>query len=282
MKFEIFKQTWKAFNDDKAPRLAAAIAYSTIFSIAPLFVISIAVAGNVLDVYGHHGGRTAAEDALLAQIRHGAGNDAAVAVDGLIRASFGKARQGLIAQILGWSAFFLAASGLFGSLQDALDTIWHTDHVAGGWKRAVRDRIASFVMILIVGLLLLVTLVANALIAFVGADVLGRIPFAGDSFLVSLAGQAVNFVLAGATFAFIFKVLPNAAIAWRDVAVGAALTAVLFIVGEALIGLYLARAGIASAYGAAGSVLVALLWIYYSALILLLGAEFTKVYANDY
>jgi len=110
--------------------------------------------------------------------------------------------------------------------------------------------------------------------------VFARIPFAGDPLLISFVDQFANFAVATATFAFIFKVLPNVEIGWRDVAVGAALTAVLFIVGEALIGLYIARAGIATAYGAAGSVLVALLWIYYSALILLLGAEFTKVYAR--
>jgi membrane protein len=279
MNVDLLKRTWQAFNDDKATRLAAAIAYSTIFSLAPLFVILIAIVGNVLDVHGS-GGHTTAENALLSEIRKSAGPGAADTVRQLIEASFSKPRQGLIAQVFGWIAFALGASGLFASLQDALNAVWQVESAKGGWKQMIRDRVASFGMIIAVGFLLLVTFVANGAITFIGTHLLGQIPFAANPVLVSIVDQVVSIALVTVTFALIFKVLPDVDVAWRDVITGAALTAVLFVIGEALIGLYIAKAGIASAYGAAGSILVALLWIYYSAIILLLGAEFTKVYAG--
>jgi membrane protein len=271
--------TWKAFNEDKAQRLAASIAYSTIFSLAPLFVILIAIVGGVLDVKGS-GGHTSAQNVLLEQIRHSAGPAAADAVRQLIATAFNKPRESTIAQILGWTFFVVGASGLFASLQDALNAVWHIESVKGGWKQMLRDRIASFVMILAIGVLLLATFVANATIAFVGAHFLSRIPFATNPTVLALVNQAIDVVLITLAFALIFKVLPDVDVSWRDVGFGAAVTAVLFVVGEALISLYIAYGGVASAYGAAGSLLVALVWIYYSALILLLGAEFTKVYAN--
>ncbi len=274
----LLKATWQAFNEDKAQRLAAAIAYSTIFSLAPLFVVLIAIVGSVLDVEGS-GGHASAENGLLAQIRHSAGPAAAETVRQLIAASFNKPRANTIAQVLGWTFFVVGASGLFASLQDALNAVWHVPDAKGGWKKLVRDRIASFAMILAIGFLLLVTFLANAAIAFLSAHVLASLPF-GSPAVATLLDEAIDIVVMTLVFALIFKVLPDARISWRDVGIGAAVTAVLFVVGEALISLYIAYGGVASAYGAAGSILVALLWIYYSALILLLGAEFTKVYSR--
>jgi membrane protein len=279
MNLGLLKATWQAFNDDKAQRLAASIAYSTIFSIAPLFVVLIAIVGGILDVEGT-GGHTSAENALLAHISRSAGSAAADTVRQLIEASFSKPRANLIAQILGWTFFAIGASGLFASLQDALNAVWHIENVKGGWQQMIRDRIASFGMILVVGFLLLVTFVANASIAFVSAHFLSSIPFAANPIVVSVLDQAIGLAVITLVFALIFKVLPDVDIAWRDVIFGAAVTAVLFEIGESLIALYIAYGGVASAYGAAGSILVALVWIYYSALILLLGAEFTKVYAK--
>jgi len=274
----LLKATWQAFNEDKAQRLAASIAYSTIFSLAPLFVVLIAIVGGILDVEGS-GGHASAENGLLAQISHSAGPAAADTVRQLIAASFNKPRANAIAQILGWAFFAVAASGLFAALQDALNAVWHVPDAKGGWKKLLRDRIASFAMILAIGALLLVTFVANATIAFLSAHVLGSLPV-GSPVVATLLNEAIDVVLMTVVFALIFKVLPDVDIAWRDVGIGAAVTAVLFVVGEALISLYIAYGGVASAYGAAGSILVALLWIYYSALILLLGAEFTKVYSR--
>jgi membrane protein len=279
MKLGLLGATWTAFNEDKAQRLAASIAYSTIFSLAPLFVVLIAIVGGILDVNGS-GGHTSAQNTLLAQIRHSAGPAAADAVRQLISAAFNKPRANLIAQILGWIFFVVGASGLFASLQDALNAVWHIESVKGGWKQILRDRIASFVMIVAVGFLLLATFLANATIAFVGVHFLSSIPLATNPTVLALLNQAIDVVLITVAFALIFKVLPDVDISWRDVGIGAAVTAVFFVIGEAVIALYIAYGGVASAYGAAGSLLVALVWIYYSALILLLGAEFTKVYAN--
>jgi membrane protein len=273
------RATWNAFNDDKAQRLAASIAYSTIFSLAPLLVLLIAVVGSILSVSGS-GGRASAEDQLLGHIQQSAGPAAANTVRQLITASFNKPRANLIAQILGWVFFAVGASGLFASLQDSLNAIWHVESAKGGWKYLVRSRLASFGMIVVVGFLLLVTFIANAAIAFVTTHFLSLIPFAANPFALSAVGQVVNVILVAAIFATIFKILPDVNLEWRDVWIGGAVTAVLFVVGEALISLYIDYGGVATAYGAAGSILVALLWIYYSALILLLGAEFTKVSAK--
>ncbi len=277
--FELVKRTVTAFNEDKAQRLAAAIAFSTIFSIAPLFVILIAIVGGILDVSGT-GGHTNAENGLLANIAKSAGASAADTVRQLIDASFRKPREGLIAQTIGWVAFAFGASNLFASLQDALNAVWHVEAAKGGVRQMIRDRVVSFGMIVVVGFLLLVTFLANAAITFAGAHFLARIPFAANPALLTIVEQVISTVLVTVVFALLFKVMPDVKIAWRDVTIGAAVTAVLFVAGEALISLYIAYGGVASAYGAAGSILVALLWIYYSAMILLFGAEFTKVFAG--
>jgi membrane protein len=275
----VTRQTFAAFNDDKAQRLAAAIAFSTIFAIAPLLVILIAVVGGILSLDGA-GGHTAAENSLIADIAKNAGASTADTVRQLIDAGFNKPHQNRLAQVVGWVAFAFTASNLFASLQDALNAIWHVEATRGGWKQMIRGRIAAFAMIVIVGALLLATFLANAAIAFVGTNIVERIPFTNSTTILTLVEQGVSLVVTAIVFALLFKVLPDVRVAWRDVWIGAGVTAVLFVFGEALISLYLAYGGIASAYGAAGSILVALIWLYYSAMILLLGAEFTKVFAT--
>jgi membrane protein len=277
--FDLAKRTVTSFNQDKAQRLAAAIAFSTIFSIAPLFVILIAIVGGVLKASGG-GGHTSAENGLISEISKNAGAAAGDTVRKLIDASFAKPRQGAIAQTIGWVAFAFAASNLFASLQDALNAVWHVEATKGGWKQMIRDRATSVAMIVVVGFLLTVTFVANAALTFAGAHFLANIPFAANATVLTVVEQAISIALTAVVFALIFKVLPDVKVAWRDVWIGAAVTAILFVFGEALISIYLAYGGVASAYGAAGSILVALLWIYYSAMILLLGAEFTKVFTE--
>lgn len=273
--------TWHAFNADKAQRLAASIAYGTMLSLAPLFIILIAIAGAVLGIgNGGHGHHTA-EDALLAQIRQGAGTAAEQTVRDLITSAFNKPRQGLVAQIVGWVTFVLGASALFGALQDALNAIWGVEGTHGGWQQVLRDRLASAGMIAVVGFLLLVSFSLNAGTTVVAAHFALVVPFAGGAAVVTIASWVISLALATVIFALIFKVLPDVTIAWGDVWLGATVTAVLFLAGQALIALYFTFAGVASAYGAAGSLLALLLWIYYSALILLFGAEFTKVHARD-
>ena len=274
-----FKELWQAFGEDKVMRLASSIAFTAIFSIAPLLIILIAIVGWIVGVenggHGHH----IAEDAMLGQIAKGAGTGTADAVRSLVTASFAKPRQSIVAQVIGWVVFILGATGLFSALQDGLNAIWHVEATKGGIKQIVRDRLASFGMILLVGLILLATLGANAVTAFASAH-FTRVPIIGSPIVLAVVDQVITLILLTVAFALIYKVLPDVDIAWRDVWTGAAVTALLFVVGEALIAWYLAVAGVASAYGAAGSLLVALLWIYYSAIILLIGAEFTKVAAG--
>lgn len=275
MNLAALKATFAAFNADKAPRLAAAIAYSTIMSIAPLMIVLIAVAGAFL------GSHSQVQNQLVDQISKSAGASAGDTVRQIVQASYNKPRQGLAAQVFGWIFFVVGASGLFAALQDSLNAVWHVESTKGGWLRMLRDRAASFGMILVVGFLLLVTFIANSTIAFVSTHFLSQIPFAANPVVITVINQVVSLAIVTLIFALIYRVLPDVHVSWRDVWVGAVVTAVLFLIGEALISIYLAVGGVASAYGAAGSILVALIWIYYSALILLLGAEFTKVNAKN-
>jgi membrane protein len=277
MSLALLKKVWQAFNEDKALRLASSIAFSTIFSIAPLFIVLIAIVGWVIGLQNGGHGHAQAENAMLDQVSRRAGKATADTIRQIVAASFNKPRQGLLAQIIGWIAFIFGATSLFAALQDSFNEVEVTK---GGWKQMLRDRLASFGMILVVGLLLLVTFLSNAGIAFIGAHVLSHVPIVGNPAALSILNEVISVVLVTVIFALIYKILPDVTIQWHDVWVGAAVTAVMFVIGEAVISFYLAFAGVASAYGAAGSVLVGLLWVYYSAIILLLGAEFTKVAAG--
>jgi membrane protein len=277
----LVKETYARFNADKVPRLAAALSYTTIFAIAPLFVVIIAIAGTALGLAdGSGGGQHAIEDSLIAAVRHAAGDQAAQAVGQLVRASFAHRGQSLAAQIFGWLLLIGGAAGLFAALQDALNTVWHVELPERRFWTAIRDRIASFGMLLAIGFVLLVTTVLNTAIAIVSAHFVAWLPFAGAAVLFTLVNWVVSIAVIAALFALMFKYLPDTDIAWNDVWAGALATAILFVAGQSLIALYLGRAGVASAYGAAGSLLVVLLWIYYSSLILLFGAEFTRAYAE--
>jgi membrane protein len=278
---DLVKETYQRFGADKAPRLAAAISFSTIFAIAPLFIIVIAVAGYVVGVANGTGhGHSIVEEKMLAAIRQSAGAGAADAVRDMVTASFGRLQQSIVAQVIGWVTFVLGAAGVFASLQDALNTIWHAEPPKLPLWNAVRDRIASIGMLLVIGFLLLVTTAINAAIAYVSTYVARALPFPGAGWVFGLVNVLISLVLIALLFALMFKYLPDTAIAWRDVWTGALVTAAAFVIGQTIIGFYLGRAGVASAYGAAGSLLVLLLWIYYSSMILLFGAEFTHVYAE--
>jgi membrane protein len=279
--FALVRDTFNAWSEDKAPRLAAALSFSTVFSIAPLLIIVIAIAGTGLALSGgleHPHGSVEAQ--LLDQIRARVGSQAADAVRDLVAANFSKPHQGIIAQIIGWATFILAASGVFASLQDSLNTVWHVEPAKQSVWITVRQRIASLGMVLIIGFLILVTFAAGAVLTFVSTYFTHALPFPGAGTVFTLANYLVSLIVMTVVFAVIYKILPDARIDWSDVWIGSGITALLFVIGQVLIGLYLARSGTASAYGAAGSLLVLLLWIYYSALTLFFGAEFTKVYAQ--
>src|SRR5579875_3570987 len=279
----MLKQTYSQFNADKAPRLAAALSYSTIFAIAPVFIIVIAIAGNVIAAtIGHGHGHAAVRDQLLLAIQRSAGKEAADTVRQMVQVAFAKQSQSGIAQIAGWVMLVVGAAGLFSSLQDALNTVWHADPPKRTLWGQVRNRLASIGMLVAIGFLLLVTTAVNAAVAYVTTTLAHALPFAGAGVLLGLANIVVELILVTVLFALIFKVLPDTDIAWHDVWTGSIATSVLFVIGQSLIGLYLGRAGIASGYGAAGSILVLLVWIYYSSMILLLGAEFTRVFAESH
>jgi membrane protein len=276
----LLKETFEHFNADKVPRLAAALSYTTIFAIAPVFIIIIAIAGYAIGVANGTGqGHAVAEERMLAAVQGSAGKEAADTVRQLVTAAFAKPAPSIIAQIVGWIVLLLGAVGLFAALQDALNTVWDAHPPRRGLWLAIRDRIASFGMLLAIAFLLLVTSIVNAGIGIVSTHLVALLPFAGAGALLTVVNWVVSIALIGLLFALMYKVLPDVEIAWDDVRTGALVTAVLFVAGQSLIALYLAHAGVASGYGAAGSLLVLLLWIYYSSLVLLIGAEFTHVYA---
>ena len=277
----ILKETFQRFNADKAPRLAAALSFSTIFAIAPVFIIAIAIAGYAIGVANGTGhGHTAIENKMLDAIRQSAGGGAADAVRDMVSATFNRPSQSIVAQIVGWITLVLGAAGLFAALQDALNTIWHAEPPKLPIVTMIRDRLASIGMLLAIGFLLLVTTALNAGISYVSTYVTSALPFPGAGTVFGALDVLISFLLIALLFALMFKYLPDVAIAWRDVGIGSLATSALFVIGQTLIAFYLGRAGVASAYGAAGSLLVLLLWVYYSSMILLLGAEFTRVYAE--
>jgi membrane protein len=278
----MLKETYTRWNADKAPRLAAALSYSTIFAIAPLLIIVIAVVGQVLGMTGQAHPHSQTENQLLGAIQRSAGPGAADAVRGMVTATFNKPHQGVIAQIVGWVTLALGASGLFAALQDSLNTVWHVEDQKRTIWQTIRAKAASLGMLLVIGFLLLVTTILSAALTFVSTYVTHLLPFPGAGFAFALVNWVVNVGVISLLFALIYKYLPDAKVEWRDVWTGALATAVLFVVGQQLIALYLGKAGVGSAYGAAGSLLVLLLWIYYSSMILLFGAEFTRVYAEKH
>lgn len=234
-------------------------------------MIVTAIAGLVF-------GQDAAQHQIADQIADVIGQEAGDAIGKLVEHSQRPA-SGKIAVVTGLIVLLFGASGVFAQLQDALNTIWEVAPKPGsGWKEMLRDRFLSLTMVLGVGFLLLVSLLVSAAIS-------AAIGFVGD-FAGALIGHFANLVVSFAVvtilFAMIFKVLPDVKIAWRDVWLGAGTTAGLFVLGKLAVGLYLARSGVASAYGAASSLVIILLWVYYSSQILLLGAEFTQVYANQF
>ena len=265
----LLKEAYKDFQNDQAPRLGAALAYYTIFSIAPLLIIVIGVAGLVL-------GEEAVRGELFRQIADLVGADGAKFIQDTIAAAANQEKSG-VAAATGVGILFIGATGVFMQLQDALNTVWNVKSIKKGFIAEVLARWTSFTMVLGIGFLLLVSLFLTTILALVG-----------DLFPQSLAGTIIAEVLhsvatigiATLLFAFIFRVLPGVVGPWRDVWLGAALTAALFVVGKLLLGYYLGRATVGSAYGAAGTVVVLLVWVYYSAQILLYGAECTQALAK--
>ena len=272
--WQLLKQTGSSWLNDYAPSMGAALAYYTLFSMAPLLLIVVSVAGLLF-------GQDAARGEIASQLRQLIGDGGASAVQELL-VSVRKPAEGTLATVVGLGLLVLGATTVFAELQDALDRIWRVParQRASGWLSLVRARILSFGMIMAIGFLLMVSLVVSA-----GLAVLGRWvepSFGGWYWLASVVSGVGAFAMVSVMFALIYKVMPSARVQWRDVWIGALFTALLFNFGKLLIGLYIGRSGVVSGFGAAGSLVVILLWLYYSAQIFLLGAEFTWVYANTF
>jgi membrane protein len=269
----ILKETYGDWSEDKASRLAAALAYYTAFSIAPLLLIAIAVAGLVF-------GREAAQGQIFSQLEGLLGADGASAIQTGI-ANSDKAGAGTLSAIIGLATLIWSASSLFGQLQDSLNTIWEVQpDPHAGIVATVKRRFLSMTMVLGIAFVLLVSLVLSAGLSAVGGLLGDVLP--GGNVIWQVVNFIVSFAIITGLFAAIYKVLPDATVTWGDVWIGAAVTALLFTAGKVLIGLYLGHASVGSTFGAAGSLLVFLVWVYYSAQILFFGAEFTQVYARRY
>jgi len=268
--WSLLRTTFDDWYEDRAQRMGAALAYYTIFALTPGLVIVMALAGLLLG--------PGAESQIIGQIRELIGEQGAAAIEATIQ-SARKETLGPTGTALALIPLVFGLWGVFGELQDSLNTIWGVTPKPG--RRVadiVRERFLSFTMVVGIGFLLLVSLVLSAWLAAISAYVGRMLPEQAEAL------EAVHFIISffviTGSFGLIFKLLPDVKVAWRDVWLGAAVTSLFFTVGKLLIGLYLGRSAVASAYGAAGSLVVIVVWVYYSAQILLFGAEFTKVWTR--
>src|SRR5215207_3355221 len=271
---QFLKTTINEWVEAEPFQLAAALSYYTLFSLAPLLLIAIGVAGLVF-------GREAAQNQIVETLQGMIGQESAQAVQGMIQEANAKPKTGIISSIVGIVALLFGAGGVVGQLQTSLNKIWEVTPKPGqGIWGFLRQRFFSFAMVLGIGFLLLVSLVVTAVLSsFTGM----LSSFLGDATFVAHAIDIlVSFGFVTLLFALIYKYVPDVEIQWKDVWVGAALTAILFTIGKYLIGLYIGTSGVSSTFGAAGSLITILVWVYYSSLIFFLGAEFTRVYATEY
>lgn len=265
----VLKETVSDYMDDNALSKGAAIAFYTMLSLGPVLLICIAIAGLVF-------GRQAAQGAMVGQLQGMMGEQAAKAIQDMI-ASAGDRKSGIWATVIGFATLLITASGVFGEMQSALNSIWKAKPRAG-LSGLVRARAASLGLVATMGFLLLVSLVVAAALSALGKQLDNLVP--GAALLLQIVNFAISFAMVSALFAAIYKILPDRQLQWKDVVVGAIGTAFLFTVGKTGIGLYLGSSSVASSYGAAGALVIVLLWIYYSSQTFLLGAEFTKVWAS--
>ncbi|MCU7551134.1 YihY/virulence factor BrkB family protein [Chitinophagaceae bacterium LB-8] len=269
--WEVLKDSYKGFTDDKVPKLGGSLAYFTLFSLGPMLLVIIYLVGIFL-------GKQAVEGSLTSQIQEVVGEGAALQLQEIIK-NISISKQGKVAAIIGIITLFIGATSVFAEIQDSINGIWHLKLKPNqGLMRTFLKRLVSFGVIASLGFLFLVSLVATALAEALGKTLKEMIPGAGVVifYIISLA---LTLGMATLLFAIIFKILPDARLKWKDVWPGAIVTAILFMIGRFAISFYIGKSDIGSAYGAAGSLVVLLVWVYYSSLILYFGAEFSKAYA---
>jgi len=269
--FTLLKDTAVEWSDDEAPQKAAALAYYTLLSTAPLVLFSISLAGLL---YGENAARGQVADQLSSIV----GPQAADAIKGVANSAH-HSDAGPLSSVIGFAVLIFGASGVFGELQTALNAIWGVKPKPGrGWKGILRDRFFSFTMVLGVAFVLLVSLLLSAALSALGSYFSSALP--GGEVLWQILNAVISLAVITGLFGLIFKVIPDIEIRWRDVWVGALVTALLFTLGKLLLGLYLGKSSFASSYGAAGSLVALVVWVYYASQIVFLGAEFTQVYAR--
>lgn len=268
--WRMIKETVLAFINDEALSRGAAIAFYTVTSIAPILLIVIAIAGFAF-------GQEAAQNAIVTQLSGLMGQQTADVLQAAIESASEKS-SGILASIIGLLTLVVTASGVFGEMQTALNVIWKAESKATTVSRLIRARAASLGLVATLGFLLMVSLVVSTLLTAFGDYLDTILPF-GTVILTVLNG-IVSLTLISFLFGVIYKILPDRRLEWRDVVMGAIVTGILFTIGKSLISWYIGSSAVASSFGAAGALIVLLLWVYYSAQIFLLGAEFTKVYAN--
>jgi membrane protein len=275
------KSLWNFLKDiatqwleDEPFQLAAALSYYTLFSLAPILIIAIAVAGLF---FGHE----AATNQIVHTLQSLVGQESAKAIQEMIQNASSKPKTGIISTVLGIGVLIFGAGGVVGQLQSSLNRIWGVTSKPGrGIWSFMWERFVSLAMVLGVGFLLLVSLVITTILTHLTLYIGSLI--GGAAIIAYLLDLVVSFGFVTILFAMIYKFLPDVRIQWKDVWIGAALTSFLFTLGKFLIGLYLGTSGVTSSFGAAGSLITVLLWVYYSALIFFFGAEFTQIYASRY
>ena len=260
------------WTDANASAMGAAVAFYTIFAIAPLFILVLALAGVV---FGHQ----AAQGELFAEIQKLIGRNGSQSVQSLLTAAR-QPKASLLATIIGFATLYIGANSVFIQLQQALNAIWNIRLKSSGLRRFFKYRFLSFLALLGIGFILLVSLIISAALDAIGKWMSGVVP--AHFIIWKIIDFSTSLAIITLLFAMIFKMLPDVRIAWRDVWVGSLITALLFTIGKFLLGAYLGRSSLSSAYGALGSFVVVLLWVYYSAQILLFGAAFVRVYADRY
>ena len=266
------KEAFADFQRHKAQWLAAAIAYFTIFAVAPLIIVIVEIAGFMLGQ--HH----QTLNMLYGYLQQSAGKSAASGIQSIVADTFNQRRSGTFMQIVGWIVFIVAAIGLFSAIQEALNTIWDVTPEKRNWRDMIKERALSFGVVLVIVFLLLVFLAINSALT-VATQGLQHVSWFFPT-LMKIVDFVVSWAVITALFALLFEYLPECRIEWRDVWVGAGATSLLFVIGQFLLGWYLGRAGISSGYGAFGGLVVFLIWVNYSAQIVLFGAEFTHAYAR--
>jgi membrane protein len=267
----LLKESAQRMADDQTLMMGAALAYYMMFSIAPLLIIAVGAAGVVFG-RGAGGG-------VLDGLQDQLGPEAAQALRSMVAAAASRPHAGRVATVVGVITLAAGASGVFSQLQQSLNVIWRVAAKPGStWRVLVRQRLFSFGMIAVFGLLMLISVAVSAALSAVGSGFIGS-PLAGAA-LWSAVNTTVSLLIMSGMFSAVLKFLPDVRLSWRDVRVGGTVTALLFVAGKAAIGAYIGRSGVSSAYGAAGSLIVILLWVFYSSQILFFGAEFTRAWAQ--